>query len=93
MRCCQGVQGLRIWPPITNAQIPIVYEILLFFSKSFRKLFQNFLQHLKFSTLYLGAVRVVSMIASLASKYACANACSFRDMTSFYDFSLSFQKT
>ena len=58
------------------------------FSKIYRKLklllvFEN----LKFPTLYLGPVRVLSKIANLASKYDCSLLCSFRDVTFFVIFS------
>ena len=40
----------------------------------------------------MGTVRVLSRIASLASKYDCSNSCSFRDMTFFVIFSKIFRK-
>ena len=41
---------------------------------------------LKFFTLYLVDVRVLSGVANLASKYDCSNPFSFRDMTFFVIF-------
>ena len=46
-----------------------------------------FSQNLKFPTLLLGPLRVISKIANLASKYDCSNPCSFRDMMFFVIFS------
>ena len=46
-----------------------------------------FLQILKFPMLVLGAARVLSRIANLASKYDCSIFFNFRDMTFFVVFS------
>ena len=63
------------------------------FSKVFSKLkLLIFFKNLKFLTLYLGTVRVLSKIANLALKHDCSNPCSFRDMF-FLIFSKSFLKT
>ena len=51
-----------------------------------------FSQNLKFPTLKLGPVRVISKIGNLASKYDCSNPCSFRDVTLFVIFSKNFRK-
>ena len=55
--------------------------IYVFFSKFFRKLkLQSSSQNLKFPTLLLGAVRLLSRVANLAFKYV-VQPCSSRDMT------------
>ena len=41
---------------------------------------------MKFSTLYLSAVRFFWGVTNLANKYGCSNPCSFRDMTFFVVF-------
>ena len=63
------------------------------FSKNFQKTWNNFcFQNLKFFTLYLGAVRVLSGITNFASKYDCSIPCSFRDMAFFVIFQKIFRK-
>ena len=63
------------------------------FLKNFQKTFFNSLsQNLKFPTLWLGPVRVISNIANLGSKYDCSIFCSFRDMMFFVIFSKIFRK-
>ena len=62
------------------------------FSKVFSKLkLLIFFKNLKFLTLYLGTVRVLSKIANLALKHDCSNPCSFRDMFFFNFFKKFFE--
>ena len=77
------------------AQILVVFEIwcFLWFFQKFSKLkVLWFFLNLKFPTLKLGTVRVLSKIANLVSKYDCSNPCSFRDMMFFVIFSKIFRK-
>ena len=90
-------EELQILPTNMIVQIFVVFEIegfCYFFQKVFRKLILIFFsQNLKFATLKLGPIRVISKIANLASKYDCSYPCSFRDMTFFVTFFKNFEKT
>ena len=77
--CSMGLseysQGLRIWPPIKK------------FSEIPNKLF---FKNLKFPTLYLGTIRVLSRFANLASNYDCSSFCVLK--FSRYDVFVIFSK-
>ena len=71
-----------------NNQILLVYEIGKFpdFQNISRKFILKNFSIFEFPTLKLGAVRVLSGVANLASKSQFSYPCSFRDMKFFYDF-------
>ena len=70
-------------------QILLIYEIGNF--RDFSKISRQF-NFKKILTLLLGAVRVHSGVANLASNSHFSNPCSFRDMTFFMIFSKKLQK-
>ena len=59
-----------------------------FFSQNFQKIYVLF-SKFDIPNPVVGAFRVLSGVANLASKYDCSNICSFRDMT-FLMVSISF---
>ena len=72
-------QELRILPPNLTAQILV----------AFKKISDNlriFPSKFEIPNPVMGAFRVLSGVASLASSYDCSTLCSFRDMTFFVIF-------
>ena len=89
--CCQGsFRGceycLQIW--MLKFLYFLRYTVFCdFFKKVFTKLKRSFFQNLKFSSLYLEAIRLLSGVASLAVNCDCSNLCSYWDITFFVIFS------
>ena len=78
-------QEMQFLPPNTTAQVLVLsrYEVFCDFSKKISENLSNFFfQNLKFLTLLLGAVRVLSGVPNLACKFDYSILGSFRDMTS-----------